>query len=280
MHIIRQGKGRPVVVLEPGLGASSVGWARVRDGVAALTEVIAYDRPGLGASPAVVGERGLPALADDLAHVIMTGRIRGPAVVVGHSLGATVARQLAATRAELVSGLVLIDPIPEHWVLRHGLWARPLNQVNYRTLEALARLGLIDAMTSLPLLRGITRSSTSPLAAFTDTERHTLAEEVRRPLSHRSARQEFSGLLRSRADLRALSANPAVAVPLTVISGGHTHRLASPLRRAATAWHAQMVNASPDARHVVVPQGGHFIPRYQPDIVVSAVAGLLDTIRM
>lgn len=278
MRIIRQGQGRPAVVLEPGLGASSVGWARVRDGVAAMTEVIAYDRPGLGASPAVRGQRGLPALADDLAHVITTDRLRGPTVVVGHSLGATIARQLAVTRAELVSALVLIDPIPEPWVLRHGLWARPFNQLNYRILEALAHLGLIDAMTSLPLLRAITRSSTSPLAALTDTERHTLAEELRRPLSHRSARHEFSGLLRSRADLRALSANPAVAVPLTMISAGHTHRLASPLRRAATAWHAQIVNASPHARHVVV-HGGHFIPRYQPDIIVSAVADLLDTLR-
>lgn len=270
------GTGRPAVVCEPGMGASSAGWSRLRDGIAALTRVVTYDRRGLGASPAAPGSRGIAALATDLAQVIE--RAGGPAVVVGHSLGATIARHLAATRPDLVAGLVLIDPIPDRWVLRHAWWAEPFAQAGYLAMESMARLGLIDVAMALPLLRGVTRSSTSPLAALTEADRAVLADEMRRPLSHRTARREFGGLLHSRAELRALTLDPAIAVPVTVISGERTHRLASRLRRIATAWHADLVQRSPDGRHVIVDDGGHCIPRYQPDLVVAATSELLTRV--
>jgi pimeloyl-ACP methyl ester carboxylesterase len=269
------GTGLPAVVCEPGMGASSAGWSRLRDGVAATTRVITYDRRGLGASPVGPGGRGIAALAADLAHVI--GCAGGPAVVVGHSLGATIARYLAATRADLVAGLILIDPIPDRWVLRHAWWAEPFAQTGYLAMEGLARLGLIDVAMALPLLRGVTRSSTSPLAALTDADRAALAAEMRRPESHRTARREFGGLLHSRAELRAMT---AITVPMTVISGERTHPLAARLRRIATAWHEQLVHAGTDARHVIVDDGGHCIPRYQPDLVVAATSELLTRVRM
>jgi pimeloyl-ACP methyl ester carboxylesterase len=124
----------------------------------------------------------------------------------------------------------------------------------------------------------VTRSSISPLAALTDADRHLLADEMRRPGSHHAARREFSGLLRSRAELRVMRANPTT-VPLTVISGGRTHRLTSRLRRSATAWHAELVQRSPDGRHIVVDDGCHSLPRYRPDLVSAVTVELLDRLR-
>jgi pimeloyl-ACP methyl ester carboxylesterase len=270
--------GRPAVVCEPGLGASSVGWSQVRDGLAATTLVVTYDRSGLGASPARPGGRGVVSLTEDLANTIEIACAGSPAVVVGHSLGATLARHLAATRPDLVAGLVLIDPIPDRWVLHHARWAAPIGAAAYLAMAGLAGLGLLDTTMRLPLFRGVTRSSTSPLAALTDGDRDLLADEMRRPGSHHAARREFSGLLRSRAELRALRANPTTAVPLTVISGGRTHWLTSRLRRSATAWHAELVEQSPGARHIVVADGCHCIPRYQPDLVTAATVELLGRV--
>ena len=269
---------RPPVVCEPGLGASSVGWSRIRDDLAATTLVVTYDRSGLGASPAQPGGRGVRALAEDLADTIEVACAGVPAVIVAHSLGATVARHLAVTRPELVAGLVLIDPIPDRWVLHHARWAAPIGATAYLALTAMARLGLLDMTMRLPLFRGVTRSSTSPLAALADGDREQLAQEMRRPGSHHAARREFSGLLRSRTELRAMCASPGTIVPLTVISGGRTHRLTSRLRRSATAWHAGLVEQSHDARHIVVEDGCHCIPRYQPDLVTVATVELLDRV--
>ena len=125
------------------------------------TMVITYDRSGLGASPPRPGGRGVRALTEDLAHTIEIA-CSDPAVVVGHSLGATLPRSLAATRPDLVAGLVLIDPIPDQWVLNHARWAAPVGAIAYRILAILARLGLLDMTLRLPLLRGVTRSNTSP----------------------------------------------------------------------------------------------------------------------
>jgi len=269
----------PAVILEPGLGASSVGWSRVRQHLAARTRVITYDRAGLGASPRVDGDRGLDPLATDLAAVIHAHGGQRPVVLVGHSLGATVARHLAATRPELVAGLVLIDPIPEPWALRHAWWGAAVAQLTYRSLESLAHLGLIDAALALPVLRRITRSSTSPRSAFSVTERAALAAEMRNPVSHRTARGEFIGLLRSRSALHALSTTLATAVPMVVFSGGPTRSPTAPLRRIATTWHERLVAANPNARHLIVDDGGHFISRYQPEIVATAVMDLLSGIR-
>jgi pimeloyl-ACP methyl ester carboxylesterase len=279
LHINALGLGWPGVVLEPGLGASSIGWSRVQHAAASRTRVIAYDRAGLGSSPPCLYRRGLRDLADDLAHVIETGHGKRPAIVVGHSLGATIARQLASTRPDLIAGLILIDPIPEQWVLRYRHGAEPIAQVMYRTLETLARARLIDTVTTMPPFARIIRSSTSPQAPFTNAERAALAEEMRRPRSHRTARQEFSALLRSRQDLRALGNAPPTNIPLTVISAGHSHRLASPLRRAATAWHATLTHANPHAHHMVVPHADHFMPRYHPDTIATAITDLVDRIR-
>ncbi|HEY4017286.1 MAG TPA: alpha/beta fold hydrolase, partial [Pseudonocardiaceae bacterium] len=74
------------VVLEPGLGASSVGWSGLHARLAESTRVISYDRAGLGASRPSPGHRDLTALTADLAEVIATAGA-GPAVLVRHSLG-------------------------------------------------------------------------------------------------------------------------------------------------------------------------------------------------
>jgi pimeloyl-ACP methyl ester carboxylesterase len=259
----------PPVVLEPGLGASSLGWSGLHAQLARSSRVVSYDRAGLGASPSSPGHRDLTALTADLAEVISTAGA-GPVVLVGHSLGATIARYLAHRQPDLVAGLVLVDPIPDAWVLRHARWARPAGALMYLAMQTIAHVGLIDALTALPPGRAIVRSSTSPLAALTGDERLQLAAEMRRPAHHQTARREFTGLLDSQAELRAL-ATRRPAVPLTVLSGTRTHALAKSLRAKATDWHAWLAEPG---RHVVVPDGDHFIPRCRPEIVCAEVAEL------
>jgi pimeloyl-ACP methyl ester carboxylesterase len=85
-------------------------WWRVGPALAALGwRVVAVDQRGHGRSPRIDGHTTVPELADDLATTIeaIGGHVD---VLIGHSLGAAVSSELAATRPELVRRLVLEDP--------------------------------------------------------------------------------------------------------------------------------------------------------------------------
>jgi pimeloyl-ACP methyl ester carboxylesterase len=73
--------------------------------------VIAFDRPGWGASPApetyvrtTVGEQA------SVAASVLSERGAAPAVVCGAGIGAVVALELVVHRPDLVAGTVLIEP--------------------------------------------------------------------------------------------------------------------------------------------------------------------------
>lgn len=100
---------RPTVILENGYGSGAAGWGLVLDEVARFARVCAWDRPGIGRSPA----RGLhdaAATIDDLrAALAAAGGAPSPYVVVGHSLGGVYARVFAALHPDEVVGLVMVD---------------------------------------------------------------------------------------------------------------------------------------------------------------------------
>lgn len=71
---------------------------------------VAVDLRGHGESDKPDAGYSIQALADDLAWLVFELGLRRP-VVIGHSMGATVALDLAARYADLVAAAVLLDPV-------------------------------------------------------------------------------------------------------------------------------------------------------------------------
>jgi len=120
--VFRAGDGGEFAYFEQGSGGARLlfvhGWQADHtvwnDVVAALgsgTRSVAVDLRGSGASSGARGPYNLERFAADLRELIEALGI-GPVVVVGHSMGATVALRLAVDAPELVSGLILIAPVP------------------------------------------------------------------------------------------------------------------------------------------------------------------------
>src|SRR5437660_4774496 len=100
------GTGSPAVVI---LGAAfSFNWGLVQPEVAKFTQVCSYDHSGIGWSDE--GPKDSCSLRVNEVHTALkNARIKGPYVLVGHSLGGLVARVYARQYPDEVAGMVFVD---------------------------------------------------------------------------------------------------------------------------------------------------------------------------
>jgi len=108
-----KGTGSPVVIFESGLGETLQGWKTVQDSISKITTTVSYDRIGLGKSSTTEKPRTIDNLANELNRFLENNRIKGPYILVGHSLGGFIIRKFQNTYPEKVLGLIMVDPSHE-----------------------------------------------------------------------------------------------------------------------------------------------------------------------
>jgi lipase len=108
LHARRAGAG-PLVVLLHGVTDNGACWGRTAEALAERFDVVALDQRAHGRSEAPANGYQLSDLAGDVADVV-EALGRGPAIVIGHSMGGAVGIQLALSRPERVARLVTLDP--------------------------------------------------------------------------------------------------------------------------------------------------------------------------
>ena len=107
-HELR-GSGAPLLLITGGTGDAGE-WSGVAPVLAERLTVITYDRRGMSRSPlAGSPPTSMPEQAADAAGLLRT-LVREPAIVVGHSGGASIACCLVARDPELVRHAVLYEP--------------------------------------------------------------------------------------------------------------------------------------------------------------------------
>lgn len=140
IHYVEHGAGIPLVALH----GAGVDHREIEAAIEAIDPGMGYrriypDLPGMGRSAAgglTCNDDVVTLLADLIDHLA-----EGPALLLGHSYGAYLARGVAAQRPDLVLGLALLCPVtdrsrgvPEHELVRQDADA-------YRELEPAQRAG-------------------------------------------------------------------------------------------------------------------------------------------
>ncbi len=114
LHLQCVGTGSPTVVLDAGLGGTSLDWSLVQAEIGQTTRVCAYDRAGMGWSESGPQPRTPEQNARELHTLLTNAGIEGPYVLVGHSLAGKNVRLFALLYPDQVAGMVLIDARSEY----------------------------------------------------------------------------------------------------------------------------------------------------------------------
>jgi len=285
LHILAEGHGTPIVVLEAGIAASSLSWSRVQAGVSEFTRVLSYDRAGFGWSAAEASGTAVDA-ADALAQMLSQSGEIGPFVLVGHSYGALIVRVFQQRHPQMAAGLVLVDPVVR------SEWRSPSEQkrrmlargaVLSRRGALLARFGVVRAALKL-LMSGSRRIPKFLARASAGNGAHVadrLVGEVRKmPREHWPAiAQHWSEAKSFRAMANNLENLPLSAsqvdegrklgdLPLIVLSAGK----GNPEHECEAA-------LSTRGEYRPIAASGHWIQLDQPAAVVSAIRQVVEQVR-
>jgi len=107
----------PTVILEAGGGGFSRDWSLVQDLLSSRVRTCAYDRAGLGWSEPGPAPRTMRQEVFELHALLKAAKVRGPFVLVGHSIGGLLVRLYTEQHGSDVVGVVLVDPTHESAVL-------------------------------------------------------------------------------------------------------------------------------------------------------------------
>jgi len=244
LEVPSQGEGEPVVLL-PGFGADISAFAQQVPVLAKSHRVLGVNPRGVGLSDAPDSERYDPTTA--AADVVALGD--APLHVIGASLGAATAVELALEHPERVRSLILVTPF-----VRAGgrllavidAWCRLAAEASPSTLAH----SIVPWMFSAALLSD-----------------EATRERTLRGFAEMAVRIPAASLVRWAAGLRAWSGTREdelgrIVAPTLVVAAGED--LLTPGGEA-------IAGAIPGARCVVVPGAGHAVNLEAPDAVNEAI---------
>jgi 3-oxoadipate enol-lactonase len=252
MHVVeREGSGRAVVLVH-GLGASTVLWDAVVSRLPEELRVFSVDLRGAGATRETEPAELTTALwAQDLQALLERLGV-ADAVVVGHSLGVSVALECALGSPSAVAGLILINGESRLSALAPRM-QRSANLIRANGLEAWVR----DQWALNPPFAPLSLKSSPELL---DTYREMLL--ANRP-------EDYVRACEAIVNAKDLTSRLGeVAQPAAVVVGALDDRTVPEAGRA-------MAQALPDAEFTEVPDAGHTLPMEAPDDLVQAISTLL-----
>lgn len=153
LQMLIAGNGNPTVVLESGLGDTMESWAKVQPEIAKFSQVVAYDRAGLGQSERGLKPRTAHQIATELHSALRNASLAPPYVLVGHSAGGLYIRVFARMYPDEVAGMVFVDSTPEDFFEQLKVIQSPEEQKKFeekmQDYAATASEGRRDEWTSL-----------------------------------------------------------------------------------------------------------------------------------
>jgi pimeloyl-ACP methyl ester carboxylesterase len=265
MHIYCIGEGSPTIVLDAGLGAGSMSWARVQEEVSNHTRVCSYDRAGMGWSEPGPKPRTYMKIADELYALLQAAGEQGPYVLVGHSAGAHTVRFFVQKHPADVAGIVLVDPAHEKILTKEVITAIQQLQMSY---VGYVHLGFWQYVLNPDVIKRF-EGPNVPAEVINNSE------VVFSPKSIYTAADELAALYETALALNATNIEGAWDnKPTIVLSADNEVAQLT----GALGLHKELASLSTRGEQVLVP-GGHNIHYEHPEVVAEAILNIVNAVR-
>lgn len=271
LHMVRQGKKGPVVVLEAGLACNHMDWVHVQRELAKDTQVISYDRAGYGWSDRSALPRTSGNEVEELKKLLERSGVAGPYILVGHSFGGFNTRLFALRYPEKVAALVFVDSCHEDQNERLG------EDPPVEGIEALTAWGNPEKAVWLTRL-GLTRFFLPRTEVASDLK-NSFPASIKEAYMAKIATRAFAEANAQETLLFDTSGNEIkreerslADIPIVVLTAGSPPGPnAEEADREWVAMHKELLAKSTRSTHFYAEQSGHMIPWHQPTKVVEAV---------
>jgi pimeloyl-ACP methyl ester carboxylesterase len=284
LHISESGKGHPPVILEAGIGASSLNWTTIQSALSQFTRVCSYDRAGLGWSDPAASPRTIANAVEELHALVTAAQIPTPLVLVGHSFGGLLARCYAARYPDQIAGLVLLDPLAvTEWrdpspsqqkllkrgamLSRRGAFLARLGIVRFGLAMLSGGLRLIPKLVARAASRGTGESAISRLVREVQKMPPETWPIVQ---AHWCQPKSFITLANYLEFLPASAAEATECgdLPITILSASNSTAVQQ-AERDALATHSRK------GKHLIAANSGHWIHFDEPKLVIASIRELL-----
>lgn len=258
LHVLDEGTGMPLVLLHGnGSAAEDFVAGGIIDEASSRYRMLAFDRPGFGASSRPRGAAWTPAAQADLIHAALQQLGIEHYLVLGHSFGASVALECALRHPESVAGVVVVSGY---------YFPKPHPALALASLPAVPILGTIARYTVLPLLARkawplVLEKMFRP-APISPRFSTSLQELSVAPETLRSVAAESALLIAASAMVPDYG---RISVPVGILAGADDDMIPA-------VEQAELLKAAiPGAHLEVVPLTGHMVQQTAPDAVLAMI---------
>jgi pimeloyl-ACP methyl ester carboxylesterase len=261
LHVLEDGPAdAPRVLLIHGATANLRElWGPLAPQLVGDHRVIAYDRPGMGHSERPKRAAETLAVQARCAALVLEQTGEGPALIVGHSLGAAVSLRLALDFPHLVRGLVLLTPASHPYPGDNAWWAK----LSSAPIAGDVFCGLFIPALGPPMSAASVGNNFWPQPTPPNYFEEAGVGLIFRPRAFRSSAQDVVATNREFA--AQAPRYPDLFHPAVIVTA-EKDKVVSPKR------HARALAADlPAAELVIAPDTGHMPHRLRPDLVLSAV---------
>jgi pimeloyl-ACP methyl ester carboxylesterase len=251
LHIRCIGRGSPTVVIDTGVGDTLERWQAFQSRAAEVTHVCTYDRAGYGSSDPGPLPRHSQRVADELQLLLKKTGVKGPYVLVGHSLGGLNVQVFASRYPNLVAGLILLDPAPLPFIT---------GQV-FPELHRMLEQQAAELQSQAKAAREAMDTEAQSRANYLEAVASENAELITESASQVTAIESFGD------------------IPLVVIGSGSPNPAfgadAEAFQQFWIEQNRKLAAKSTNGTFVLAQESSHYLHEDAPDVVLDAIRGMI-----